>query len=120
RVALSVVLLSVLTVACAPAAAVLGAAGLASASRQASPSEVRLPLQEPATLDPALSGDLPTVDVVAQLFDGLVARDQSGTVVPAGAESWTVSPDGLTYAFALRQGAAWSDGRPVTASDYAY
>jgi ABC-type transport system substrate-binding protein len=38
-------------------------------------------------------------------------------VVPDLAEGWTVSDDGLTYTFKLREGAAFSDGSPVTAGD---
>jgi ABC-type oligopeptide transport system substrate-binding subunit len=41
-------------------------------------------------------------------------------VQPAAAESYTVSSDGLTYTFHLRANAKWSDGQPVTASDWVY
>jgi peptide/nickel transport system substrate-binding protein len=37
--------------------------------------------------------------------------------VPGLAESWECAPDGLTWTYRLRPGLAWSDGRPVTASD---
>src|SRR5262249_42564705 len=39
---------------------------------------------------------------------------------PRLAQSWTVSPDGLTYTFTLRAGAVYSDGQPLTAHDFVY
>ena len=38
-------------------------------------------------------------------------------VTPSLAESWSVSPDGLTYDFVLRRGVAFHNGEPVTAED---
>ena len=38
-------------------------------------------------------------------------------IVPDLAESWTISPDGLTYTFKLRPGVTWQDGQPFTAKD---
>ena len=98
-----------------PAIGVSGAA-----AHQASTQEVRLPGIEPPTLDPGLAQDLASLDVITQLFDGLVALDASGGHVAVGAESWTISADGLAYTFRLRSGATWSDGKPVTAQDYAW
>ncbi|MBK8021818.1 MAG: hypothetical protein IPK19_10435 [Chloroflexi bacterium] len=37
---------------------------------------------------------------------------------PVGSRDWTISDDGLTYTFKLREGLMWSDGQPVTAEDY--
>lgn len=123
-------LAGLLLAACAPVTATLAGAasltGLAASrpaplgARQAAANEVRLPGIEPPTLDPGLAQDLASLDVVTQLFDGLVALDASGGHVGVGAESWTISADGLTYTFKLRQGALWSDGQPVTAQDYLY
>ncbi|WP_020575577.1 peptide ABC transporter substrate-binding protein [Actinopolymorpha alba] len=53
------------------------------------------------------------------VFEGLIAQNPKGSdVVPAVAEKWTVSPDGLTYTFSLRTNAKWSNGDPVVASDF--
>lgn len=82
--------------------------------------EVRLPLSEPPTLDPGLTEVVASADVIDQLFDGLVRFDAAGNMTAVGAESWTASPDGLTYTFTLRQGPTWSDGVPVRAQDYAW
>ena len=88
--------------------------------QQAAATEVHLPGIEPPTLDPGVAQDLASLDVVTQLFDGLVALDAAGGPVGVGAESWSISPDGLTYTFKLRSSATWSDGKPVTADDYAW
>ncbi len=56
-------------------------------------------------------------DVLPQLYDSLVEFDDQLNVVPALAESWTVSPDGLTYTFTLRQGVKFSDGSDFDAQD---
>lgn len=52
----------------------------------------------------------------AATFEGLVALDPAGQVVPAIAESWIVTEDGQSYIFRLRA-AAWPDGQDVTAAD---
>ena len=50
------------------------------------------------------------------MFMGLTTEAADGTVIPGAAESWTISDDGLTYTFTLRDH-SWSDGTPVTAED---
>jgi oligopeptide transport system substrate-binding protein len=78
-------------------------------------------LTQPArTLDPAYSEDIPGLIVLSDLFEGLVRLDPEGRVVPAVAEEWEVSPDGLTYRFQLRPQAVWSNGDPVTAGDFVF
>jgi peptide/nickel transport system substrate-binding protein len=56
------------------------------------------------------------------LYSGLVRNDPNGTaeVVPALAEKWDVSKDGLTYTFTLKPGIKYSDGSPITAEDIAW
>jgi peptide/nickel transport system substrate-binding protein len=69
----------------------------------------------PLSLNPLLSDPYPVDrDLVNLIFDGLVAYDESGQVVPALAESWSVSDDNLTWTLTLRDGLEWHDGRPVT------
>lgn len=55
--------------------------------------------------------------LVSHLFLGLVTKDGAGQIVPGIAESWVVSPDGLSYVFRLRK-SEWSDGTPVTANTF--
>ena len=53
------------------------------------------------------------------LYNGLVRSDPNGSeeLQPALASSWTVSPDGRTYTFTLREGVKFSNGQPLTAED---
>ena len=51
---------------------------------------------------------------------GLTQVGDDDEVIPAGAESWDISDDKLTYTFHLREDALWSNGDPVVASDYAF
>ena len=55
-----------------------------------------------------------------RVFSGLVSFDPQLNLTPDLAESWDVSPDGMTYTFKLRQNAKFHDGRPVTAQDVVY
>lgn len=74
---------------------------------------------DPNMLDPHLITGLPEVNVVTALFEGLVGEDpQDGHPVPAVAEKWEMSTDGLTWTFHLRPTAKWSNGEPVTAQDF--
>jgi len=53
------------------------------------------------------------------LLEGMVTPDAAGTgVVPATADTWTVSQAGTVYTFHIRSDAKWSDGTPVTAQDF--
>lgn len=74
--------------------------------------------QDPYIIDPTANW---LYDVPANMFVTLVGYDfETSEVVPTGADSWTVSDDGTTYTFHIREGWTWSDGTPVTANDYAY
>ena len=73
---------------------------------------------EPQSLDPAIiTGQLESRLALA-LFEGLTTRNAQGDIIPGMAESWVRSPDGLTYTFHLRPGIKWSNGDPVTATDF--
>jgi ABC-type transport system substrate-binding protein/class 3 adenylate cyclase len=54
------------------------------------------------------------------LFRGLLMIDGELNVIPAMADNFRVSSDGLTYLFRIREGVRWSDGEPLTASDFAF
>ncbi len=49
-------------------------------------------------------------------IEGLVSIDPSGQIIPAVAERWIVTEDGLSYIFRLRN-SQWPDGEPITADD---
>jgi ABC-type transport system substrate-binding protein len=76
--------------------------------------------QDPASLDPALVGDVTSAFVVRQLFSGLVRLDNDLEVQPDLAESWEISDDRRIYTFMLRPNARFADGSPVTAEDVRY
>src|SRR5581483_7419691 len=73
--------------------------------------------QDPRSLDPALSTDVPTGELAALLFDNLTRFDPDGRLVPGLARSWETDPSGRTYTFHLRRGVSFHDGRPVLARD---
>lgn len=81
---------------------------------------VRGNASEPASLDPHLVQDSVGGAVVIDLFEGLTRSGPEGDTEPALAESWSVSDDGLTWTFQLRNDARWSDGSAVTAQDVVY
>ena len=75
--------------------------------------------QSPVGLDPHVATSFATVLVNGSVYEGLTSVDKDLKVVPELAESWTISPDGLTYVFTLRSGAKFHDGAPVTPADVA-
>ncbi|MFT3851929.1 MAG: ABC transporter substrate-binding protein [Ilumatobacteraceae bacterium] len=66
--------------------------------------------------DPDTNYQLQGNQVTTALYEGLLdyAPDSTNQLVGLLAESWTVSPDGLTYTFTLRDGLKFSDGTPLT------
>ena len=77
-------------------------------------------LNEPPTLDPALTTDVYASAIIQQLFDGLVQFDAQLNVVPSIAKSWQASYDGLMWTFHLRPGVKFHHGRDVKAEDFVY
>jgi oligopeptide transport system substrate-binding protein len=73
---------------------------------------------EPDTLDPQRARTDASFNVLRDLFEGLTAVGPDGAAVPAAAESWSVSADGLEYTFHLREGLRWSNGDPLVAAEY--
>ncbi|MBR3778864.1 MAG: peptide ABC transporter substrate-binding protein [Clostridia bacterium] len=85
---------------------------------------------EPTGLDPQMATDDSAITVLCALFEGLTRLDNSGKAIPAAAD-WTVSEDGLTYTFALRESYwgintvkgethPWDKNLPVTADDFVF
>ena len=94
------------------------AAGIgASPARSAARDDVKILTGPPTSLDPAAQGDIASAAVTAQLYESLTAFDPGLTLRPALAASWSVSTDGLTITFTLRDGITFSDGTPITAAD---
>ena len=74
---------------------------------------------EPEDLDPQVVTAYTDQNILLALFEGLTAVDErTSQAVPAAAESWESSLDGLTWTFRLRAGLRWSNGDPLTADDF--
>ncbi|NKM36278.1 ABC transporter substrate-binding protein [Rhizobium laguerreae] len=73
------------------------------------------------TLDPAIGYDWVNWSMIKSLYSRLMDyAPGTPNPVPSLAESFTVSPDGLTYTFKLHKGVKFSNGREVVASDVKY
>jgi peptide/nickel transport system substrate-binding protein len=75
---------------------------------------------EPDQLDPNSTSAYAAFQVLENVFDTLVEPDENLEMVPALAESWDISEDGMTYTFHLRDGVVWQDGSPFSADDVVY
>jgi oligopeptide transport system substrate-binding protein len=73
---------------------------------------------DPETLDQHKSRSIQAADVIRDLGEGLVGYSATGELIPAAAESWEISEDGLKYTFHLRDGLRWSNGEALTASHF--
>ena len=90
--------------------------------------------RDPEYLDPQIISYSGSKNIIANCFEGLVALDPQGGIIPGCAESWSISDDGLTYTFRLRQDCKWrvsiyagpliglsskeTNSLPVTAHDF--
>uniref|UniRef100_UPI0040496857 peptide ABC transporter substrate-binding protein n=1 Tax=Cephaloticoccus sp. TaxID=1985742 RepID=UPI0040496857 len=74
---------------------------------------------EPSTLDPAINTGSAESAILGEIYEPLIERGDDGlTLMPAAAQSWEISDDGLTYTFHLNSDRRWSNGDPVTADDF--
>lgn len=74
----------------------------------------------PTNLDPARVEDGDTIDLLQQIFEGLVMWNEQSEVVPNLAEKWDISPDGKVYTFHLKDGVKFHNGRKLVAQDFVY
>ena len=98
----------------------LGSARAQDAPRYGGELVIMVPA-EPPSYDGHREGTFGTVHPLAPHYNTLLRidpTDRTGTR-PVGdlADSWTISPDGLTYTFRLRQGVRFHDGSPMTSRD---
>ena len=75
---------------------------------------------EPDYLDPALNSSVDGACLAANSFSGLYTYNADGETVPACAEGYEVTDDGLEYTVTLKDGLKWSDGSDLTAADFVY
>lgn len=80
----------------------------------------RLLEEAPQSLDPAEVDSVYDAFPIGQIFDGLVALDPGLNIVPALADTWTISRDGRKYLIHLRDGVKFHDGTPLTAQDVVF
>ena len=72
------------------------------------------------SLDPHQTVAAGTREVLFNVFEGLVKPNSDGEMIPAVAEKYTLSEDGTTYTFTLREGVKFHNGQTVTAEDVVY
>ena len=76
-------------------------------------------LSDPKTFNAVLSQESP--NIFGLTYEGLVTSNPiTGEILPALAESWTISEDKLTIIFTLKKDLKWSDGKPLTADDVVF
>ncbi|MGL2222770.1 peptide ABC transporter substrate-binding protein, partial [Oenococcus oeni] len=99
-----------------------GVAGYATLGKKSTTSNVLneyLPV-DMTTQDLSQMTDSYAFEVAANVQQGLLSRTSSGAPKAGLAKSWSHSKDGLTWTFHLRKGLKWSNGDPLTASDFVY
>jgi len=73
---------------------------------------------DPDSLDPQRARSVESQIVLRDLCEGLTTLAKDASTAPGVAKEWTVSPDGKTYTFTLRDEARWSNGDKVVAQDF--
>lgn len=82
--------------------------GLFGCSKKGIDAQIIYPIdKDPEFLDPQIVSDVGAKNIIANCFEGLVTIDGDGNIAPGCAESWSVSKDGLTYTFNLREDCVW-------------
>jgi ABC-type transport system substrate-binding protein len=75
-------------------------------------------ITNPTSLDPGMVQDGDTLDIIQQVYEGLVKWSPDNLVVPGMAESWDIEDEGRRFVFHLKKGAKFHSGREVTAHDF--
>ncbi len=81
---------------------------------------VGIPQDLEDSLDPHEAVAAGTKEILFNIYEGLLKADETGNLVPAVAKEYSVSVDGLTYSFILRDGVKFHNGQNVTAEDVKY
>src|SRR5690242_14235464 len=74
----------------------------------------------PTSLDPGVVQDGDTIDLVQQVYEGLVAWGENNEPVANLAENWDISKDGTVYTFHIRHGVKFHNGRELEAGDFKF
>lgn len=108
----------VLCVALIPAVALTGCSG--DKTDASSKIVIGIPQDLEDSLDPHEAVAAGTKEILFNIYEGLLKPDETGNIVPAVASEYSVSDDGLTYSFTLRDGVKFHNGKEVTAEDVKY
>lgn len=74
----------------------------------------------PDIMDPQKSSFVNEIEALSLVYEGLTTIDANGQVLPASADRYTVSDDGLVVNVHIRDGLKRADGTPITAKDFEY
>jgi len=75
---------------------------------------------DPESIDPHKARSVQAAEVLRDIGEGLVGYSADGKLVGAAAESWSISEDGLTYSFKIRDDARWSNGDALSAEHFVF
>ena len=81
---------------------------------------VGIPQDLEDSLDPHKSVAAGTKEILFNIYEGLVKPDEEGNYIDAVAQSHTISDEGKTYTFTLREGIKFHNGADVTVDDVKY
>ena len=85
------------------------------------PTLISTVIGEPKTFNYLLTQEATSSDVLGLMYEGLIGIDQTTSeIIPALAESWTISDDGQTITYILKDDLRWSDGEPLTVDDVVF
>jgi len=107
------------------AAATLPFAGFTRIAEAATPKDTAVfakQIDDIVTLDPGECYELSGIEIATNLYDRVLRYEAEdlNKLVGGAAQSWTVSADGKTFTFKLRQGLKFHSGAPVTAEDVVF
>ena len=95
-----------------------GKAEFGSANPSGQTGVFRYPMAtKPTTMDPAKVQDGDTIDLLQQVYEGLVGWNEKNEIEPKLADKWDVIDGGKSYVFHLRKGVKFHNGREMTADD---
>lgn len=96
-----------------------GSGGFSKRAQEGKASVLRYPfVVNPTTLDPGIVQDGFTIDLLQQVYEGLVMWSEDNVPVGNLAESWDIEDGGRTYVFHLKKGVKFHSGREMTAHDF--
>ena len=103
---------------CAPVWCAAAILALPAAAVAAGPAVLHVALNaDILSTNPGVLRDENTDAVLLHVAEGLVAPRHDGSIAPMLARNWTVSSDGRSYTFALRQGVTFHNGAAMTSAD---